>query len=252
MQILPWFLPTRNLFTSNQRSDLRILVANVNTQNTSYNKVLDLVKVEKPDIAIFMEIDPQWEVRLDTLKTLLPYSSGQCNSCNWGILLYSNRTLDNSQIKFFDTNKNSSVIARLTIEEQPITVVATHPLPPLKPSFFASRNRQFDAIGDYVSEIDNRVILAGDFNLSMWSPYSRKLIETTSLNDTRRGFGILPSWPTPGTYKQLPNWFSWLLRIPIDRCLISKGFKTTNIYTGAQIDSDHLPLIVDLQMTDFN
>ena len=65
MQILPWFLPTRNLFAANQRADLKILVANVNTQNTSYGKVLDLVKFEKPDLAIFMEVDKKWQDLLE-------------------------------------------------------------------------------------------------------------------------------------------------------------------------------------------
>lgn len=249
LQTVTWFWFPSHLFTADeQESDLKVLVANLNTQNTNYNLVLDLVRAENPDVAIFMEVDRRWQTQLDTLDDLLPYSSGKTNPYNLGILVYSDRPLNNAQVRFFNTENNPSVVTQLTILNRQVTLLATHPLPPVKPSFFHSRNRQMDSISQYLQEIDTPVILAGDLNLTMWSPYYRRLINKTGLNNTRKGFGILPSWATSGTYPQLPDWLIFALRIPIDHCLISRDFKTTNIYTGKETGSDHLPIIVDLKL----
>lgn len=251
LPILTWYLWPNSLFPSPaQGYKVRVLISNINTQNTNYEKVFDLVTTEKPDVAIFMEVDKTWQAKLDTLSDLLPYSSGQCSSCNLGILVYTNQLLNDSRVEFFGADHNSSIIAQLTIAEQLVTLVATHPFPPLKPEFFKSRNQQLDRISEYLAGVDNRIILAGDLNTTMWSPYYRRLVNKTGLKNARKGFGILTTWPTAGTYKKLPDWFTFLLRIPIDHCLISEGLKVTNIYTGKETGSDHLPLIVDLQVVN--
>jgi len=108
-----------------------------------------------------------------------------------------------------------------------------------------------DLISQYLSKINNHIILAGDLNMSMWSPYYRRLINKTGLHNTRKGFGILPSWRIPKTYKQIPNWLAFFLRIPIDHCLVSRGFEVRNTSIEIETGSDHLPLIVNLSMHSF-
>ena len=249
LQISIWLPSPSNLVAKNRESDLRILVTNVNTQNKNYDSVIDLVRTEKPDLAIFMEIDRLWQAELATLENLLPYSSIKTHPDSFGLLVYSNLPQTNTQIKFFNRDRNSSVVTQIAIAGQPITLLATHPLPPAKPSFFDSRNKQMDAVGQYLSAIDGRIILAGDLNMSMWSPYYRRLGDRTNLNNARQGFGVFPSWATPGTYKQIPGWLTSMLAIPIDHCLISQGLKATQFHTGSAIGSDHLPIIVDLKVT---
>jgi endonuclease/exonuclease/phosphatase (EEP) superfamily protein YafD len=76
----------------------------------------------------------------------------------------------------------------------------------------------------------------GDLNMSMWSPYYRQFIRSTGMRNTRQGYGVQPSWPVDAP----------LLPIPIDHCLISRGFQVLNNRIGSDIGSDHYPLIVDL------
>ena len=119
LQTLTWFwLPSHLFTTGDQESDLRILIANINTQNKNYDLVLNLVRIEKPDVAVFMEVDRQWQDKLNTLSDLLPYSSGKTNSYNLGLLAYSNLPLNNPQIKFFNTENNASVVTQLTVSGQ--------------------------------------------------------------------------------------------------------------------------------------
>ncbi|MEM8808575.1 MAG: endonuclease/exonuclease/phosphatase family protein [Cyanobacteria bacterium P01_G01_bin.38] len=247
-QIAPWFWPPHFINRSGDNANLRVLVANLNTQNTDYGKILAIARAEQPDLAVFMEIDTPWVEQLDTLSDILPYSSGQANPYNVGIMLYSRQPLIDPEINFLGTEIYASVVSQVRFHEQTLSVVAAHPPPPVKSSFFHARNRQLDQVGQYLQTVDNPALLLGDFNLSMWSPYYRRLEQQAGLYNARKGFGILPSWPTRGTYHQIPDWASPLFSIPIDHCLLSPSIQVLDVRTGPETGSDHLPLIVDLRV----
>lgn len=241
--ILPWYNP---LSRSTATGELRVLTANINTQNRSYEKVLTMVREENPDVAVFLEVDDTWMAQLQNLKDILPYEFGQANPYNLGIAVYSRLPLENAVIDFFGTSKNPSILTSLTVEGKTVSLVATHPLPPVRRSFFHSRNLQLDQIGQYVQQLETPVVVLGDLNITMWSPYYKRFARNTGLQNARRGFGVLPTWPMPGTYAVLPNLLHRLLQIPIDHCLVSSDIKVAAIHTGQDVDSDHLPLIADL------
>jgi len=60
------------------------------------------------------------------------------------------------------------------------------------------------------------------------------------LKDSSLGWGIQPTWPA----MFLP------LRIPIDHCLVSPDLKIVRRKIGRDIGSDHLPLLVDLGLSE--
>ncbi|NJL81819.1 MAG: endonuclease/exonuclease/phosphatase family protein [Chloroflexaceae bacterium] len=246
-QILPWYFPPPD-FLGNSNRDLRILVANVNTQNREFSQVIALTRREKPGLAVFIEVDKSWLEQLDSLRDLLPYSFGEANPYNLGIVVFSQYPLINPQVEFFGTTQNASITGQVVIANQTLSFVAAHPPPPLKANFFGDRNQQLDAIGQYLKTVEEPKLVMGDLNITMWSPYYRRLIKRTGLKNARQGFGILPSWPTQRTYHQVPAAISSFLLIPIDHCLVSSGIKVTQIQTGAEIGSDHLPLLVDLKL----
>jgi len=244
--ILPWYNP---LNRSAVIGELRVLTANINTQNRSYEKVLTMVREENPDVAVFLEVDDTWVAQLQSLKDILPYDFGQANPHNFGITVYSRLPLNDAAIDFFGTERNPSILANLTVEGKAISLIAAHPFPPVRRSFFHSRNLQLDRIGQYVQQLETPVLLLGDLNITMWSPYYRRFMRHTGLQNARLGFGILPTWPMPGTYAVLPDLLHRLLQIPIDHCLISPEIKVAAIHTGRDVDSDHLPLIADLMIS---
>jgi endonuclease/exonuclease/phosphatase (EEP) superfamily protein YafD len=58
--------------------------------------------------------------------------------------------------------------------------------------------------------------------------------------NVRDGFGLLPSWPTF-------LFFKWLM-LPLDHCLVSNDIRVADARTGEPIGSDHLPLIVEIEL----
>lgn len=249
-KIIPWYLPT-SAFLNHNEADLKVLVANLNTRNKNYDQVLSFVKKEDPDLAIFIEVDEAWVKQLNSLKNILPYAFGKANPYDSGLVVYSNQPLINPQINFLGTKKRASIISNLTVQEQLISLISIHPPPPLKQALFHLRNRQLDEISQYIQTLDNPVLLVGDLNITMWSPYYQRLEKKTGLKNSRQGWGILPSWPTQSDLSPIPNWASGLLSIPIDHCLISREFQVIDTYTGSSIGSDHLPLITKLRLVDW-
>ena len=245
-QILPWYLPPS--FATPNDSNFRLLIANVNTQNTQYEAVLAYANQEKPDLALFMEVNDTWRTRLNELLTDMPYSSGQTRSDNFGILLYSQYPLSDVQITRFAEESTPSIIGEVTVSGQTLSFVGTHPLPPVRPDAFHSRNRQLHTMGQHVQTLESPVIVAGDLNITMWSPYYKQMVRNTGLKNSRKGFGLLPSWPTQGTYRQIPNWAPLLFSIPIDHCLLSPELTVENVQIGPNLGSDHRPVIVDLRL----
>ncbi|AFY50480.1 hypothetical protein Nos7524_4738 [Nostoc sp. PCC 7524] len=244
VEVLPWYLPHAQQVVDNSGQKIRLLSLNINIQNNSTNEIIDIVQANQPDIALLLEIDNKsfenlrWQFQ-DTLPSAFRSSGG-------GLAIFSRLPLQDVKGDNFNKQGNHNLIATIEIDKQPIKFIGTHPLVPTKPTNFHSRNRQLAALTKYIQQLQQPVILAGDFNLTPWSPYYRRLINKTNLHNTRLGFGILPSWPRPATHVHLPSWLIPLINIPIDHCLVSKHFQVATTYTGANANSDHAALITDL------
>lgn len=120
-----------------------------------------------------------------------------------------------------------------------VSIIATHPLPPVSQEYFDWRNQQFAEIGDRVQQLKNQpVIVVGDLNTTMWSPYYRKFIGDSGLKNGRSGFGVQPTWPVDAP----------ILSIPLDHCLVSPEIKVIDSRVGKDIGSDHYPLITELDI----
>jgi endonuclease/exonuclease/phosphatase (EEP) superfamily protein YafD len=245
--IIYWYIPQPiAIQKSTNKNKIRVLLVNINTKNNNYSQVISLVRKEKPDVAVFLELDEFWANQLQSINDILPYAVGRANPYNMGIAVYSKRPLENPDIKFLGSSNNASVVGDLLINKQLISLVATHPLPPIKPELLLSTKQQLNAISSYLQELKQPRLIIGDLNTTMWSLSYKDFIKKTGLRNARQGFGIFPTWPTEAKFSQIKPPLSWLLLIPIDHVLISPEIKVSNIRTGANVGSDHLPLIVDL------
>jgi len=144
---------------------------------------------------------------------------------------------DNSDILFLGKSGFPTIICKLIINNQPLTLIATHPCSPAGRHNYYLRNDQLNSISERIKQISGPLILVGDLNITMWSNDYKKFISKAGLYNARKGFGILPSWPAA---------FPYPLRIPIDHCLLSSDLKVKEIKLADNIGSDHLPVIIDI------
>jgi endonuclease/exonuclease/phosphatase (EEP) superfamily protein YafD len=237
IDILPWYLPTAN---PTNTTPLRVMLSNVLTSNERYNDFLKYVAEEDPSVLVLMEINDTWQKQLEPVRKRLPYFLEIPDSDNFGIALYSKFPLSNALGQYWAEERYApaSITANITVDGKPLTLIATHPLPPLKPDYFNQRNAHMVEMADFVTKQKNPAIVLGDLNMSLWSPNFRRFLKSTQMRSNRQGFGIQPSWPV-----DIP-----LLRIPIDHCLVSSRIAVKTSHIGKDIGSDHYPVVVDLSI----
>ncbi|MEG4849874.1 endonuclease/exonuclease/phosphatase family protein [Microcoleus sp. B5-D4] len=234
-EIVPWYFPAPAVAGANPGHNLRILHSNVLRANRRYSEVISLVKAEQPDIAVFVEVNSSWAKQLSVLSEIFPYSSTQQESERFGSAIYSKLPLENSSVQAF-SKRRKSLSADVKFQGKIISLILAHPTVPVKQESFINRNQQLAGIGEYAAQVKNPLIVVGDLNTTMWSPFYKNMVKTANLRNARSGFGILPTWPT----------FMPLAYIPIDHFLVSKEIGVLKIRTGRNVGSDHLPLITDL------
>ncbi len=89
------------------------------------------------------------------------------------------------------------------------------------------------------------LIVAGDFNLTPWSPRFPAVLSASGLKLADTGSIWPHTWPAPS------GWFYGGLVVrgfPIDHILVSRHFALLAARRGPDIGSDHLPVIVDLAL----
>lgn len=214
----------------------KISSINLLSSNTNFGEVGNYISQEDPNLLILLEFNEQWERELGSVlgryefQTLLPRED------NFGIALLSKIEM-NSAIEYFGLNNKPSIVGHFKIKEKPVTIIATHPIPPVDQYTFEQRNKQLENIMTYRTRYSENLILIGDLNTSSFSAHFKKLVQG-DLSDTRSGFGLLPTWPAD----------LWIFQTTLDHCLVSENFKIINRTTGENIGSDHLPINVELQL----
>jgi endonuclease/exonuclease/phosphatase (EEP) superfamily protein YafD len=132
-------------------------------------------------------------------------------------------------------------------------VVATHPSSPQTKEQFLARNQQLDNLAEYLAGSTAPLIMGGDFNVSMWSPFYRKFVEKSRIHNARQGFGVIPTWSSM-KIKALPEFLQPWLSVPIDYIFTRSGKKfglhPISMKAGRYVGSDHLPVIAEIGAVD--
>ncbi|MEO7994262.1 MAG: endonuclease/exonuclease/phosphatase family protein [bacterium] len=218
---------------------LRIMICNVYMYNTEYSKVLDLIAHEQPDVIVFAEVTPEWVSHLAPLKAEYPYVLAEPEDGAMGLAFCTRVPPESLTMEHYGLVRNPTAVARFRIDGHPLTVIGTHPVPPLSADFVAWRNSQMNEIADTVARESGAVIVAGDLNMTSESPVFQHLCQIGKLHDSRRGFGPQASWPSDEIYA----------RIAIDHCLVSRQVQVHNRRLGPAVGSDHWPVIIDIAVT---
>jgi endonuclease/exonuclease/phosphatase (EEP) superfamily protein YafD len=235
--LVPWYFP-HDYQVGENASSLTILHANVYGRNDDYRRFVELLAAEQPDIFFVQEMGAGMLEALLAVHSDYPFHEAVVRDDFFGIAVYSRLPLDQVLVHESPPFSLPSLIVRVQLASGPITLLSTHPSPPIGSDNFNARNQQLQDIGELANSLPAPLVLIGDLNISMWSHHYVLLIEQTGLRDARKGFGIWPSWPV-----QLP-----FARIPIDHCLVSSGIEVVGFRTGPAIGSDHLPVFVTLRV----
>jgi endonuclease/exonuclease/phosphatase (EEP) superfamily protein YafD len=217
---------------------LRLVSLNVHTANVS-DLVLEFLRRTDADVLLLMEVNERWMSALGSLRTNYPYVIAEPREDNFGIALFSRLTLTNIEVVEFGNAEVPSIAVTVAVGGQDIFLLGTHPLPPSSAENARLRNEQLKEIAARIRHFAMPAIVLGDLNCTPWSPYFSELLRDGGLKNPSQGRGLFGSWPA---------WMRFA-RISLDHCLVTPLIHASNKQLGPQVGSDHLPLVIELQIS---
>ena len=233
--VLPWYLPAEQA-TAADNKPLRVMSLNVLATNQQYAAVLNVVKREQPDVLVLVEVNEDWERELASLNDDYIHNLWYSRSDAFGVALLSRIPIENFETLNLGI-ETPALLARCNWQGHVFHVMGVHFVTPVRPLYFEARNAQIQETIRVVQGLPAPHLLAGDLNLTMFSPFYQDLVEQTDLLNTRQGFGLTPTYPT----------FFPPAGIPIDHILHSPHFITLHHRSVDGFGSDHLGVVADLQ-----
>ena len=235
--IAPWYFSSNPTFKRTAKK-LKILHSNVFTSNKDYDKLVELINSKSPDLISLQEVNNLWLIGIREIKETYPYQIEIPRNDNFGIALYSKFPIEAHSELTENLFGIPTISATIKLSKEQFNIITTHPVPPIGNNYFERRNAQLQFIAEHCSKLNKPAVLIGDLNVSMWSKNYKKFEQRSKLTNTRKGFGIQPTWPSD----------KLLLQIPIDHCLVSPHFYVMKAESLKNIGSDHLPLLIKLAL----
>ena len=235
--IIPLYIRGPQPALGSKTAGFRILSLNLHAESREFAALRDYVLQKSPDVAMFYTVSQDWAVQLEPLRAEFPYHNifvapeGGIN----GIAIFSRHLLWG--VRPLNLGDGNRVIgAGLFVDSQPVTIFGVHTDSPRSRAQTASRDRQLARLAELVVGQPRPVVVVGDLNTTSWSYAFNDLLRASDLRDSRPGFGVQASWPAA----------LGPLGIAIDHCLVSREITVKRRESGAELGSDHRPLVVDL------
>lgn len=257
--ILPWYIPKLNATRNPDGQPFRLLAINVLNQNREYDRVIDWINHEEADLVVLSEVIAKWNPWSEALSVLTDDYPYHVRQDDMEIEVYSRWPLAIRNEQPYGEGLDLPIIRGfialdVAVDGQSMVAIATHAFPQ---TFFGRqgfdlRNQHLQDLGQYLASLTLSnsesnpsqmnplpIMVAGDLNVTPWSPHYQALRQQSGLKDARRGFGVLPSQSI--FMPQVP-----LFAIPIDHSFVSHTIEIVDIYTGPNVGSDHLPITTNM------
>ncbi|PRX50585.1 endonuclease/exonuclease/phosphatase family protein [Salegentibacter salegens] len=245
VKIYPYF-PHKNyevgqVSEENFSNKFSLYAANVLQKNENPNLILADIKKQNPDVLLFTETNTRWKDDLAAVTNSYPYKVEIPLDNTYGMLFYSRLELKNPQIRYLVDDSIPSIHSILKLRSgEEVMFHAIHPTPPMPQHNPSSSDRDAEMMKIAFMAKDSKlpVIVAGDFNDVAWSSTTALFQNVGGLLNTRIGRGFYNTFDAS----------SFIMRWSLDHVFVTEEFRVAHFKLGSEIDSDHLPLYIELNL----
>jgi endonuclease/exonuclease/phosphatase (EEP) superfamily protein YafD len=217
-------------------TQLEVLTVNVSFRPFSARRLLELVREESPDVLVVQELTPHAETVLADLDKTFPHYRKFPADGAYGIGLWSRFELESGAT--FALGRLPAIEGRVRGPDGIFTVIGVHLSAPTSPRRSAARRQELIELAARSAAVEGPLVVAGDFNVTPYSPYFQEWLAASALTDSRRGRTLSVSWPTT-----LP-WAG----IPIDHVAVNGDFTILSHRRLPNFESDHYGVLVALAL----
>lgn len=231
---------------NNNSNSLSLISANVFQENEQKNDFINLIQKNNPDVFISLESNKKWENIMDkAFANDYPFSIKVPKENMYGMHLYSKLKIIESEIDYLIEEDVPSIRSKIElINNKCVNLFVVHPKPPSPTENETSLERDAELIivGKKVKQMDEPVIVCGDFNDVAWSLTTRLLKKIGNLIDPREGRGFYSTFHSK----------YFFFRFPIDHLFHSKHFCIKTMKRLPKFGSDHFALFYELVLAQEN
>jgi endonuclease/exonuclease/phosphatase (EEP) superfamily protein YafD len=218
---------------------LSVLAWNLAFDNGELDRAADVLTERATDLVVLSEYTPHAATALADVAARYPYVIEFPSEGPFGIAVFSRWPTADTALLGAGAGGADGLRTTLRFHGRPVLLYALHWRAPTTPDDARRRNRALSALAAEMGQTGSPAIVAGDLNMTPFSPHYRALIARTPLVDLRRGQGYLATWPP------WPVPFS----IPIDHVLATPHWSVVALSALPPAGSDHRPLYAELALT---
>jgi endonuclease/exonuclease/phosphatase (EEP) superfamily protein YafD len=235
LPVLP-YLPLAGDVPVASAAPLKVLTVNVSFRQFSARRLLEIVREADPDVVVVQELTPHAERVLADLDVEFPNLRKFPADGPVGIGLWSRHEIESGGT--IALGRVPAIQARVRGPTGIFTVIGVHLRAPTSARGAAARDRQLRELAERSTAVSEPLIVAGDLNITPYSPLFTDWLEASGLTDTRRGRNLSASWPTT-----LPG-----AGIPIDHVAVNEHFEILSHRSLPNFESDHYGVLVELAL----
>lgn len=209
---------------------------NVSYRQFSARRLLESLAATSPDIVLIVEFTPHAAEVLAPLDQRYAYSYKLPAEGPYGIAMWSRFELEMPTT--FLLGRVPAIQSRILTPGGAFTFLGVHLSAPTTPRRAAQREDELALLAAHRLGITEPIVIAGDFNVTPYSPFYTDWLTASGLTDSRRGRTLSVSWPT-----MLP-----IAGIPIDHVTVSNDFDILRHRRLPNFDSDHFGVLADLAL----
>lgn len=221
--------------TGHTSDKIKIISCNIYQFNTEYQRFVELIQKEQPDIFLTMESNSDWEYAMRVLEEDYPNYQKVTLENTYGMHFYSKLKIRKVHTHYFVADDVPSIEAELeTRDGYRFVFFGVHPPPPSPTEEENSKERDGDllSVAKQVREYKLPVVVTGDFNNVAWAKSSILFKKTSRLLDARIGRGILSTFHAK----------YWFFRVPLDLLFHSPDIFIEQLLIYPSVGSDHFPI----------
>jgi endonuclease/exonuclease/phosphatase (EEP) superfamily protein YafD len=220
------------------KTEISVATVNVWFRNGEHDSALEWLKANPADVVLVQEVTAAWAAVLATTKQQYPQQKFLPREDPYGIALLSRWPLDQVVAVDFAADGLPSVVARVNVRGRQVLIVGLHTHWPLLRDLQRSRDSALLQAAAMSRLSSTPTVLLGDLNLTPYAPAFRRLVDRSGLKDAFASQAWRPTWQAG----------FWPLALPLDHVLVPQDSCVVSAQIGADIGSDHRPVLVRLRL----
>ncbi len=241
-RIKQFYLPTQQKLTPSTNTGITLMFSNIFYKNTNTEDIIKHINKNTPDIIAFVEFSLHHKTKLyPTLVEHYPYTNiTQRSKTHAGNIVFSKYPLEDLNHQTQQGSWRYNYIA-IHHNGKKYYLYVVHTTAPISPEYFDNRNTQLIKFTqDILSQNDEsshnaRTIIVGDFNITPWSAYYKKTLNTLPFNNITRYY----PWLFTRYFSPIP-----IFQAHIDHVFLSKNLRYATLDTFQLQWSDHKGLLI--------